>query len=480
MFANESDNVRRKAEARIQSRRNATTSTRLTKSGTSYSSEAHSYLNAPYTPTDHSSHLSTPGHVLSTYCPIPSLDQHAQGFFFANYVMDDSSPTYYHLDANLSNCLKAVGLAGMASAHRSANMDREASKQYIIALRSTNMALRSPVETLKDSTLLAVQLLSMFETVHRNTPRPMHSWTEHVKGAALMLFLRGANQFRTLTGFRMFLQAAYSYTNTCIANKLHVPQELKALVKEGAKHVVTQNPTWRLLEARTLYADLAASIADSSLTNREIIVEKSLGIDAKAGAVMGEANDDWAYEILPAQYNSWVFYLDHYHIYPSYLAVTVWNGIRELRLMLHMTIVHAIRPISASSQPPSLSPHQLDQLASSHNILEEMQSEVIATIPQLFGYGTASGPTNQLMYTFPWSNYGSATNMPTRSTRISTLPPIRIAAGYTTFPWTLYVVGSADATSNQMKSWIIKTLHEINVVFGVKLASTRAKLLEIS
>ena len=412
------------------------------------------------------------------YCPTPSLDQHAQAFFFTNYVLDGTSPTYDDFDANLTNCIKAVRLAGIASTHRSANMDREASRRYIIALRSTNMALRSPVETRKDSTLLAVQLLSMFETVDLNAPRPMYSWTEHVKGAALMLSLRGANQFRTLTGFRMFLQAAYSYTQICIAHRIHVPQEMKVLVKEGAKHAATQDPTWRLLEAKILYADLAASIAKSSVTDYGVIVERCLDIDAKARAVMSETNDDWAYTILPTQHNARVFYLDYYHIYPSYLAVTTWNGIRELRLMLHMTIVHAIRRGSASSQPSELSPEQLGQLASSHGILKKMQSEIIATVPQLFGDGTTSGATNQLTNTFPWSNFRSVTNIPTRAAGISTLPPIRTAGGYTAMPWTLYIAGSNDATSSQMKSWIIETLHEINAVFRVKLASKLAKLLE--
>lgn len=480
MFADESDDVRRKADACNQPRSQATTPTRLTESSTSYSFQAQSDLATPYMPPDDSSYLSNPVDVLSTYCPTPSLDQHAQGFFFTNYVLNSTSPTYDDLDANLSNCLKAVGVAGIASTNRSSTMDREASKRYIIALRSTNMALRSSVETRKDSTLLAVLLLSMFETVDRNTPRPMLSWTEHVKGAALMLSLRGATQFRTLAGFRMFVQAAYCYTHTCIAQKIHVPQELNALVKEGAKHVSVKDPTWKLLEAMVLYADLAASIADSTLNNHKVVIEKSLDIDAKARAVMSETNEDWAYEILPTQFNSWVFYLDHYHTYPTYLAVTTWNSIRQLRLMLHMTIVHFIRPISASSQPAVLSPDQLDQLSSSHEILKEMQSEVIATVPQLFGYGTASGPTKQSMCKFPWSNFRSVTNNPTRSTGVSKLPPIRTAGGYTAFPYTLYVAGLADVTSSRLKSWIIKILYEINVVFGVAMASRLAGILEVS
>ncbi len=58
--------------------------------------------------------------LISYYSIAPTIDEKATSFFFTNYVVDmDKRPgnfAGYEIDDNLSDCMKAVGLAALAYA----------------------------------------------------------------------------------------------------------------------------------------------------------------------------------------------------------------------------------------------------------------------------------------------------------------------------------------------------------------------------
>lgn len=61
----------------------------------------------------------------------PTIDERATGFFFTNYIVDmDKRPgnsAGYEIDDKLSNCMKAVGLAALASAVHAPQLLQEVS-----------------------------------------------------------------------------------------------------------------------------------------------------------------------------------------------------------------------------------------------------------------------------------------------------------------------------------------------------------------
>ncbi|KAJ5997785.1 hypothetical protein N7522_009445 [Penicillium canescens] len=61
-----------------------------------------------------------------------------------------------------------------------------------------NIALVSPVEAVKDSTLMSVISLGVFEHVSN-----FESWVRHVKGAAALVIARGKSQFSSPTAILM-------------------------------------------------------------------------------------------------------------------------------------------------------------------------------------------------------------------------------------------------------------------------------------
>ncbi len=144
------------------------------------------------------SHTSTPTHLSSYHSLAPTIDERATSFFFTNYIIGgDNCPgnsAGYTIDDNLENCMKAVGLAALASAAHAPELMKEAKKRYLSAIQLTNAALGSRVDCKKDSTLLAIMLLSIFETVTSSDQRSLSAWSNHINGAAALIRIRGPEQ----------------------------------------------------------------------------------------------------------------------------------------------------------------------------------------------------------------------------------------------------------------------------------------------
>lgn len=77
-----------------------------------------------------------------------------------------------------------------------------ARKSYGHALRLTNTALRNPDEAPKDTTMLSVLVLGLFEASMDHSPRGLRAWQQHINGAAELARMRGSAQFKTRPGIK--------------------------------------------------------------------------------------------------------------------------------------------------------------------------------------------------------------------------------------------------------------------------------------
>jgi hypothetical protein len=97
----------------------------------------------------------------------PTIDERGINVFLSNYVKEPTGVSHGHFeyipdllnDFGLEDPLKfsivAAGLAGHANKTHSSDLMGLARRQYAIALQKINIALRSPTEAVKDSTLYA-------------------------------------------------------------------------------------------------------------------------------------------------------------------------------------------------------------------------------------------------------------------------------------------------------------------------------------
>lgn len=81
-------------------------------------------------------HAPAPTSLYSFHSMAPTIDERATGFFCTHYIVDmDMSPgtsAGYGIDDNLSNCMKAVGLAALASASHAPELKQEVSSFPVI------------------------------------------------------------------------------------------------------------------------------------------------------------------------------------------------------------------------------------------------------------------------------------------------------------------------------------------------------------
>lgn len=122
----------------------------------------------------------------------------------------------------------AVGLVGVAQMTRSQIALEAARKSYGKALQLTNAALRDQTEAVKDTTMLSVLILGLFEMIGGSSARTTEAWQKHLNGAAALAKIRGMGQFRSRAGIRMFFMLTQNTMISCIQNELPMRRFLPA------------------------------------------------------------------------------------------------------------------------------------------------------------------------------------------------------------------------------------------------------------
>lgn len=122
----------------------------------------------------------------------------------------------------------AVGLVGVAQMTRSQTALDAARKSYGKALQLTNAALRDQAEAVKDTTMLSVLILGLFEMIGGSSARTTEAWQKHLNGAAALAKIRGMAQFRSRAGIRMFFMLTQNTMISCIQNELPMRRSLPA------------------------------------------------------------------------------------------------------------------------------------------------------------------------------------------------------------------------------------------------------------
>ena len=158
---------------------------------------------------------------LASFMLAPAVEDLATGFFISNFVVVNTGRRQRHfgliandriedVSESLLSSMKAVGLAGFAHAAHAPHLQKNARYQYLKAIQSTNAALRDPVEVRKDSTLLSIMILGIFESITGCHQRSLKDWSEHINGAAAVIKLRGPDQIKSVVGRRLLVHVASS------------------------------------------------------------------------------------------------------------------------------------------------------------------------------------------------------------------------------------------------------------------------------
>ncbi|KAK2612971.1 hypothetical protein QQS21_001082 [Conoideocrella luteorostrata] len=331
--------------------------------------------------------------------PTDSLQERGIAFFFARYVATDHGcyqnydfiydvwkppPTS---DTDSADCISAsmtaVGLTSLSKLTRCPETFRRARQSYTVALGLANTALSNPTEALKDSTMLSVLILGTYEFVSGRTPQTIRAWQDHVNGAATLASMRGAGQFRTKAGTRMFIMLCHTVLISCIRSGLPMPQSMVTLRNELWHLTDTSGPVWRVVD--TLYNALQVrhDIKSGKVSGIDAVVKKLCDVEDQFSALISSLPPGWYYRQARLTKSHPAVLGDTCHIYRGLTQATTWNGIRTMRMLVQETIVEVL--CGSVDEPTELpAQHQL-HLVKAMKLIQMLGAAFVSSVPQHFG-----------------------------------------------------------------------------------------------
>lgn len=401
----------------------------------------------------------------------PSIEDQAMGFFISNHV---SQPTLvprgqyeWLLEAlNQPDCAEivrssanAASLAGLANATKCSAIKAKACAAYGSALRMTNDALRVRETAVKDSTLISVIMLGLYENTMFHDKRSVQAWAKHVQGASALFNLRGKEQFESDTARRIFHQ----YYGIIILCSLEGGQPMADGIRELYDHC---NPGsnyavhGRLWTTRlTNFLHDAVNLNRDKVSDPVAMVTKAINLDRELDSIKSLMPKIWQYETVRLEQPLEYAYGTFYHIYMDPWIAQMWNNLRSCRLYLYRVIREQLWKGRACN-PPLFSQDEVEpQTAAAEKVIRTTIVAICASAPQLTG-----------MVDFPqWP----APTTPTPHDRLQPpgtfLDPSRPTCMYHLI-WPLYAAGTSDLSNSEMRRWIIDMLYFIALRIGTRQA----------
>lgn len=455
----------------------------------------------------------------------PLIDQ-GIAYFMSHYAIGLDQPSIHsdaynkHLATSgfhplVATSMTALGLAGVANIYQDTALKAKATKWYVDAIKMTNSALVHPKDVTSDTTLLAITLLGLFEAT--SNEHSLQAWGEHVNGAASLVKVRGMNQFASPAGRRMYLHAIGLLTMNCLADGTALPAYVQDMNEEIKKHHDTTDPRNRFFFLQQDVINLRAAIIASPAMNLQRILDRALGLDVAAENVFEHAGPEWGYEVVPLPEPAHFAYGATYHIYPSHGTAQTWNWVRYTKIYIHDIIRNTLLAGLATSPPVFAGAAHLDQLARSIQVLQQAQSDILASAPQFLHDVSKFAPPPDA-YPTPLPSPSSILVSPTsptspaqpppRKTPFSTphklftdnfradalptdpslnvadphttdrLPVVRISGGHSTL-WALYIAGAMPTAARAPQDFILRCLGRFEREFGIMQARVLAAALRV-
>jgi hypothetical protein len=373
----------------------------------------------------------------------------------------------------------AVGLASYSHATHAPFLMNNARRQYVKAIQLTNTALRSPEDVKKDSTLMAIMVLGIFEAVTGSKQASLKNWAEHLHGAAAVIKLRGHEQIYSPAGRRMLVQVTSSLLIICVQRGVALPDFLCELMAETSKIIQTPDPAFIVQETMVAYATFRASLLDGSCSDPTVIVARALELDSVLLEFFVNVPPGWEYKIVYTDIDSDIIYNGRYHIYYDYWIAQMWNAMRVLRILLNERIRDVLLEGFSSKPPLFNQPEHIAQLQISINLLYKLQADILATVPQHLGF--ISGPTSASALQSnpsPDNNLSMSKSLRTKFRDYAEdFQSMRMSGGYFLL-WPLWVAGILDIANEPVRQFVIKNLKSIGIHMGIQQALTLADTIE--
>ena len=387
----------------------------------------------------------------------PGIDEIGVNYFLHNFVIGGQSPSRGFLNyipvvfsadgghPTLVASMAAVGLVAFANSSQQPELVSHARVKYSEAIRNVNTALASPVESVKDSTLMSVISLGVFEHVSN-----FESWVRHVQGAAALVVVRGKSQFSSTAAILMFNQVRADMALACLHSNQPFPEDLHELQEEANKHADTSSAFWLLGVLATRCANLLWSVTRNI---GEIpwfdLLEESTALHLDFQNVLGILATEEPYTTIEkSDGDPDIIYNGRFDLYKTSWAIRVWNNSRILQMIICEVMCYLLNKVLATDLAPVIRSHLKLKLQGTLQILLKLADDMLATVPQALGFVSTA---------------------PGRDPSVDFSAHASVSGGYM-LTWCLYMVGKSPVIKSKTRKWIIRHLQDIGKNAGIAMA----------
>ncbi|KAG8532498.1 uncharacterized protein KY384_002375 [Bacidia gigantensis] len=329
-------------------------------------------------------------------------------------------------DSPLALATSSIALAISGNPHTRDSDQQLARTIFGRALRKASAAIRDPVESLRDETLLAVLLLGLFERLSAatgsNTGESSTDMTStHNAGAAALVKHRGRENCTSSLAIGLLFAVRSQLVEHAIEEGMafkRCPDKMSAIFRN-----LPQNSAARLTSVTINIADLrscaqsALILPHSQAAEQEVndLIEYAISIDLLVAAWAESLPDSWRWQRatgfdMPMQQtpslnvdNTAYQYLDKSDVYTDLWVLSVWNQYRSARIRIQSIILSCIHYLGAAHEA-----QWYWRSIYAKMIAQEMADELCASVPFALGTKVSGGPGERDAVEFPYVLQGAA------------------------------------------------------------------------
>ncbi|KAI0845340.1 hypothetical protein F5Y00DRAFT_246362 [Daldinia vernicosa] len=416
-----------------------------------------------------------------------SIEQQAICSFVSNFVLipgegDGRAFMEYvipllkeHPAGHLQNAFNACSMAFLNNRGGVCNrFSDRALHEYTKALHGTNAALRNPETQLADTTLAAVLLLGLFESITAKQIG-MLNWGSHTEGAIQLVKARGKEQLKTKTGLGLFIAVRTQMIIHSLTAGTAPIMGAEWWIDDAVRNETAASCHRLMIKLGECRAEVTRLMNSMARTpdNMEIMMDmlrRIQTVDQEVVAWMRNVPEDWRFRTVTwedrvpdGDYSKAEVFPGRVDVYQDFYITSVWNTSRTARLVLASLVVRCAAwicsPVDYRTTP---------EYATAARTCVETITDIIASVPYQLGWRPSKATSrhqHQQQHQHQQKNrfVCGEENSP------------KALAGYF-LTWPLICLHSQDYTTDAQRAWIHGRLRFIGDELGVKYAHVLRQL----
>ncbi|KAI1486068.1 hypothetical protein F5X96DRAFT_273799 [Biscogniauxia mediterranea] len=339
--------------------------------------------------------------------PGVSIETQANCYFISNFILvPRGRRTHGFLDfvlpllkqegaqAHLRHAFDACSMAFLNNRGGSGGrLTEKALSAYTLALTGTNNALRDLEEQRKDSTLAAVLLLGLFESITAKQIGSMN-WGSHTWGAIQLVKARGRKQLKTPVGLQLFIAVRTQMIIHSLTTGTAPTMGSEWWINDAVSDPTAAASLRILIKTAELRAEVTRLMNGMARTPDSIevmldMIRKAQAVDRDAVAWMAGVPAAWRFRTVawedhvpPGEdYARAEVFPGRVDVYRDFWTASVWNLSRTARLILASLVVRCAAwvcaPVDYRTTP---------EYATAARTCADVIADIIASVPYHLGW----------------------------------------------------------------------------------------------